>query len=193
MEQIGISAKHLPPLELKSDEELKQIGMTNKPLGRDYKDDPELGQIINTVFESRGGFAAFGTLLGLIRDGELIWDDDTDVDFYYLPESAPGVIQTIKMCHGIAAIVRMEPTFITLMTRGSKRFVDFYLGHVIGRKLAYMHDPEYWSVGGFNMKWNTVIMDGGLRFFIPNNSHHCLESWYGHDWMVKKKRADFFK
>ena len=176
-----------------TDDEMKKIGLAVKPLG-DYRSDKELEEIVNTIFAMQGGYACFGTLLGLVREGSLL-QEDTDIDFGVTVEHVPGMVNSIIKLKNVAEVVRKHETYVTLKTKTSNRFVDFYLTHLdAGHRFIYCPQRGgHWDCGGMEMKWNMSILDGLLKFWIPNNPEHLLQCWYGPTWRIKQSRKEFFK
>lgn len=166
------------------------------PLGTDYRNDEQLARVVNKFFEYQAGFAAFGTLLGIVRDGMLL-PDDTDIDYYVTLDRIPRLITLIRELKDDVRMVRFHETYLTLMTTHREILIDVYVALFEGRgghRLVYAYDRDHWSIGGVEMKWNcSMTIDGRFLFLVPNNPEHCLQSWYGPTWRTRIPRKEFFK
>lgn len=129
---------------------------------------------------------AFGTLLGAVRDGDLL-PHDKDVDIILTSYDVPA-FQERLLCGALAPleVCRVEQGFITLCSNGAH--LDIYV---------YMPSPSSYPVYTY-CGWNRTAWDlpfaaldrispvalRGRVFDAPSDPERVLERWYGDSWRL---------
>lgn len=148
-------------------------------------------------------FPFFGTLLGIVRDGDIIEGDD-DVDFYanviFREEINDALSKAgfeIKNDFTDQACKYFTQAFRQI--EGISTYVDIYfyekneeLDYIIDRWnfMGHYNIPECW----LNIKKNILFPLRthnflGVDILIPNKPRKCCKFLYGQDWTVKKSKV----
>lgn len=147
-------------------------------------------------------FLAFGTFLGIARDGELLpHDKDMDVG---LPWSTPrlALIEALLtlgfICPQIESYRQNPPgSYATVIHLASRITIDFFFARPLtladGRRVVDMgfakgeHSSLYWRFSPFAMGG---IDYAGERFLAPADAATHLAEVYGADWRVPDANFD---
>lgn len=151
-----------------------------------------LGLIADALAESgTAGWASYGTLLGLVRGGDVIAHDD-DLDFAAGPGSDPGALVRSMQARGFSLTEQTTgPQGVTHQKFGfGKIEMDVYYlkmhhGDLVDEWTAYEHSV----VHGRHRKGGTILRRfGSLELPIPENPEAYLEVMYGPEWRVPVTR-----
>ena len=178
-------------------------------MGGDYKFSKDklnhtLTQVVLKLNEHNidSWFIAYGTLLGIIRDGSCI-DNDDDIDiivnkihFCELKKILKELnIQNYTVYKDSETIVttHTDPTekYSIIHTDPTEEFsvIDFYIAHVYQDSFYDRHENVTWGQCFVNddfikKEWNSIVLN------IPNHAISKLIGRYGRGW---KKRDKNFK
>lgn len=154
----------------------------------------EAAHVVLDVLESRGleGFLAYGTLLGAVREGQLIGHDN-DVDLGYVSARTQPVDVVLESIRLERALVRAGMHVERYSGAGLKVFVedavgvrrglDIFGGFWHGDRLAFL--GEIYTP--FEREWITprsTVTLAGHQFPAPAAPERLLEQMYGPGWKV---------
>jgi hypothetical protein len=159
-------------------------------------------EVLMGIFSDTPLYAMFGTLLGLVREGDLI-EGDVDVDlmireedlgqlsFYY----QVGVLK--QNCFRLVRVFEHEgkPAVISFLRFGE--LIDFYVGFERGRGFeelpdlyeGFILDGQYWIYEGSQLspvkieRQDTTNCERGLGLHIIGRADRYLEYLYGKNWV----------
>lgn len=145
-------------------------------------------------------FCDYGTLLGLVRGGDLI-PHDLDLDMGIVPderfswEELERVLGTIGLVKSRQFSLEGRITEQTYDRDGVS--IDFFLHDIVGDQMvvySYFQDPDvaYPNRKTYSVnEYKTRIIHGtqmreinGMHVLIPENSEEFLEDAYGSDWRI---------
>lgn len=151
-------------------------------------------------------FVDFGTLLGIIRDGDIIeWDDDIDfsvpdgyfselievIDEFVAANSTKLTWSVEKTCDKNArgmgvVLVFVDPENCLSQFKTTFSVREFTSGNSVHLpSLGMWYSPEEHFLKVAPMEWN------GVTIFTPFNPKAYLTFVYGEDWPVPKKNISF--
>ena len=154
--------------------------------------DTQLNNILTKIieilikYEIPDWFIAYGTLLGIIRNNSCINNDD-DIDII-IDINQKEKIYKIISDYNYKTIVNNK-TVCKIEIIQDQPTVDFYFSTVnIKDEFHDTWNKLIWTdVKPFITKeWNNVIL------VLPNNYEKKLENIYGNDWMLPKKRGEYY-
>lgn len=131
---------------------------------------------------------AYGTLLGIIREGNFIeWDED--IDLFILSEDKEKLLNVFwKLEEKGLKLVREERCGHLYSVMKNGEYIDFYIMDRISPEIR----TGYGDLFMFE-KYLTDLIDWnfrGLTISIPREYEQCLEFLYG-DWRTPVKYANF--
>ena len=129
----------------------------------------------------------YGTLLGLIREGNFIeWDED--IDFYLLKEQEDQFRSALWPLreHGFELVRYDQRGLYSVMKNGE--YIDFYVFRQISPGLRHMGGPDFMFEKYLK---DTVEFDfKGLKLTIPRDYEEYLDFTYG-DWRTPRRYTDY--
>lgn len=131
---------------------------------------------------------AYGTLLGVIREGNFIeWDED--IDFFVLSEDKDKLLDALweMIAKGFELVRELRCGHLYSVMRNGE-YIDFYIMDRISPEIR----TGYGDLFMFE-KYLTDLVDynfRGLTISVPREYEECLEFLYG-DWRTPIKYADF--
>jgi len=143
-----------------------------------------------------------GTLLGIIRDGDIIeWDDDADLGVLYTSENWKKLLICIKSIDKFifAPMNGIRPRFYYTEPRSHEPWIDFY--GWVDKETANMQGRYSSIETGFHRGlWpykNHIgtpvkIQWKGIDIFIPQNPEERLIHLYGKSWKNPIKKIPYW-
>ena len=138
-------------------------------------------------------FIFYGTLLGMVRDGGIIENDD-DIDFCVDVEHRQELLQLVRPS-GLYQIREMDPDFIQMWRTidGCRTVTDFYLYQDRGDYLSWrwsfepsktdeskhMHMDRSMLLPTADISWNDWVLKA------PARPQDCVEWLYGERWQER--------
>ncbi|WP_444939902.1 hypothetical protein ACJJI3_12330 [Microbulbifer sp. ZKSA004] len=146
-------------------------------------------EVTNPVFESSGLRLSliYGTLLGCIRDGDII-SHDGDADFMYLSESTEvegvksellSIVESLVL-GGIDVQIVLKGGFFRPVVNGMA--IDVFPGWLNSDRL-WMHNTTSIEMSESELKPFRTVDFIGHKFFMPNEPKKFIERKYGKGWI----------
>ncbi len=146
----------------------------------------ELLELTKLLFSRKGlRFSlVFGTLLGAVRDKEVIHGDE-DVDVFVESEEELRSILPFLQQNGLCLCRIIEQKLYSFRVRGSKYYIDIYIKRPISSIWGY----RYCYLCGHILpkrliKHFSPIDFLGGTYLVPQKPERFLEFWYGKSWRV---------
>jgi len=134
---------------------------------------------------------SFGTLLGIVRNGDLIpWD--TDIDLIIRESEAEYLTEALKNLPKEYRLLRIERNGIygdiCVSIGNDKCYADIYIYIDINEKeYSYTwHSPEKFNINKEDLDTVDVIEFMDKKFVTLRNKETYLTKWYG-DWKIPQK------
>ena len=120
----------------------------------------------------------FGSLLGAVRDGDLI-EGSGDIDVGFLSGDEPTDISADR----VVSYFSNRPCYFNYP---GNPIINCQVFHKIG-DLYYFIQANGLVQGGFRIDGFERTLFGDNFWYIPSNYEELLEIWYGKDWKIPKK------
>jgi len=141
-------------------------------------------------------FLAFGTLLGIVRDGELLpHDKDMDVGLPWQTPRLPLVEALLShgyVCPQLESYRRAPPDwYLTVVHQHTGITIDFFFAKPVDNKveMGFSKGSERmsWAFAPFKL---TAVDYAGQSFKAPSNAMSHLEEVYGTQWDIPDANFD---
>ena len=151
---------------------------------------------VSSIIKNMEYFIFYGTLLGIVRDNNVIIGDD-DVDFMVSLKSKKLLLKKMSLIKSFKLNKKVSNNYFTQfvkLKKGVKTFVDFYF-YLNDSKKDYIVDKHNW-LGNicderfalhFPKKMIFPINKKG-RFNIPRNSKNICQYLYGKTWSIPLRK-----
>lgn len=153
-------------------------------------------------------WAVYGTLLGAMREGDIIkWDDDVDVamatdDFIAIEKRLPQYGLTVVSRIPFFKNIRKKRRFVKVVSSSSlsplplSNAIDVFLYDRVGDKLMTT-TVDTACVREFELKdcmgdLKTVKFGPNTYVHVPHHAEKYLEARYGKDWMIPRRQESHY-
>lgn len=137
-------------------------------------------------------FICYGTLLGAVRDGQLIGHDN-DIDLAWLSEH-PYPVDVVREGHRVERVLRNAGFVVRrgsgvrlnvrlALSDGTRRFVDVFTAHWVGERLYIPSDTGFKIPRDVILPLRTVSLVG-RELPAPAKPEQLLAATYGKGWRV---------
>jgi len=166
----------------------------NNRVNKTFKDPEFRVQATEVVKEFYDYFAAhidiwpmFGTLLGMVRTGELI-PHDNDVDFGFFKKDEEKVIQLLEDMHGQNGFKVIRNQFQTIFSiHKNEVLIDLYEYELLdGSDIARQGSRPAYDLARTEIFPFKEVEFVGKKIKCINNPISFFERYYGHDWQTPK-------
>jgi hypothetical protein len=153
---------------------------------------------VNALLQDLGAFPFFGTLLGLVREGDILSNDD-DVDFYLDRNDARKAIRIMKRNGYKLRSYRGCFMQFKRVVNGVKTYVDFYLyefdsvrGRLVEKwsffgtpddSIYHLHIPQELI---FPLVQRQLL---GETIMVPAQAEECCAYLYGERWRTPASKS----
>ena len=159
--------------------------------------------------ESIDYFVDAGTLLGIVRDDELIpWDDDLDIAITHSQttqclNALNKLLPKLEQCFGVAwkiAANYAKSDFKTIKQNDIASFklrpvtnleefpqVDFFIKYICGDEMYHVISSRGFTFKSKHMYHRKDITFKTHNLIIPKEAENYLQDHYGDDWRTPKK------
>tara|TARA_B110000971_G_scaffold221337_1_gene268050 strand:- start:2195 stop:2824 length:630 start_codon:yes stop_codon:yes gene_type:complete len=151
---------------------------------------------VSSLIKDMQYFIFYGTLLGIVRDNNVIKGDD-DVDFMLCFKSKKLLLKKMSLIKNFKLNKKVSNNYFAQyvkIKKGIKTFVDFYF-YLNDPKKNYIIDRHNW-LGNINDKRFALHFQKKMifpinkkgKFNIPKNSKNICRYLYGETWSIPLKK-----
>lgn len=170
---------------------IAQRGNASMDVGLAKKNLEDLAEVLSGVGVEF--FLLYGTLLGALRDCELI-EHDTDIDIGLFVKYKPSLLYALQSLQTLGfSVIRTSFNSEGKLDRVSIMRNDEYID--IG--IFSIRKKYFRNFCGYGNNWHSMRFFlsfdkgeiGGKSYLIPTDSKKLLRLWYGRKWLIPKKNS----